>query len=355
LDDYELIAALVDADPTSRRRALKRIGAPDAPAYAEPMRERIAAALLDVAGNADKNVRNAAAWAFAGLARRSATGNRWLERAATSDVARVRFLAARAFRFLEQPWEPCPTAPFESLLPLLGDEVESVRWAAAGALSSRALSLARVPGEPHENEENIINRLVAATTDSSPTVRAAAVSGLGRSQNERAVRARLAGLRDRDRRVRLEASYANRDTAAIRALIEALDDEYVWVRNNAARTLGGLKARSAVPALLRKLESSRRDTRAEAALALATIGDLRAVEPLLALFERATTVEVRVPVAEALGRLGDERAVPVLTAALQDTGQERGRRVGDRPFYPLRRAAADALRRIEGTPPPRLP
>jgi HEAT repeat protein len=57
--------------------------------------------------------------------------------------------------------------------------------------------------------------------------------------------------------------------------------------------------------------------RAHAAIALGSIGDKRAFEPLLSVLENMNE-SIRGPVASALGELGDKRAVTPLIAALED-------------------------------------
>src|SRR5262249_51252874 len=79
------------------------------------------------------------------------------------------------------------------------------------------------------------------------------------------------------------------DVQAVPLLIECLHDEDVWVRKQAASSLGAL-------------------------------GDVRAVEPLI---ECLSDGELRRPAAESLGKLGDARAVQPLLAYLP-TFQRQG-------------------------------
>jgi HEAT repeat protein len=94
-------------------------------------------------------------------------------------------------------------------------------------------------------------------------------------------------------------------------LVEALRDRDIYVRQHALQVLErrGRRAREAVPALLAVLDDPR--LASPAALALGSIGEPRAREPL----ERALASpdpELAVAAASALGRLADARSFPAL-------------------------------------------
>ena len=67
------------------------------------------------------------------------------------------------------------------------------------------------------------------------------------------------------------------DVGAVDALIEALNDEAVGVRSNAAKALGAI---GDVDALIEALKDEKVDVRSNAARALVEMGDPRAVEAL---------------------------------------------------------------------------
>jgi HEAT repeat protein len=99
----------------------------------------------------------------------------------------------------------------------------------------------------------------------------------------------------------------------------------------------GLKRKGDIEALIRALQY-RDDTavRAEAAMALGKLGDLRAVEPLISTLQSDSDPYVRSVSATALGNLGDTRAQEDLLNALQGDTLEVGA------------AAGEALRKLGG-------
>lgn len=90
--------------------------------------------------------------------------------------------------------------------------------------------------------------------------------------------------------------------------------------------------------LLAALDDGHYAVRRDAALALGSIGDLRAVEPLQLLLITDPEEGVRAASAEALGLLVDDQAIPVLRAAVRDHA------------HSVRMAAALALARINWIP-----
>lgn len=103
----------------------------------------------------------------------------------------------------------------------------------------------------------------------------------------------------------------------------------------------------AVPALIEALQdkSNPLTRRWEAAKALGTIKDERAVEPLIKAMSDENEVIRRV-IAEALGRLGDTRAIPALKKALKDPKYYYDKRTGINRYY-TRESAAEALEKLE--------
>ncbi len=107
-------------------------------------------------------------------------------------------------------------------------------------------------------------------------------------------------------------------------LLAALDDPDWVVRMVAARTLGELKVREAVPRLIRLVEEETVDKRTDPAYfpkyrlremalyALGKIGDPAAMQACLDCMDIKEFYGVHRLAAEALGVMGDERAIPVL-------------------------------------------
>lgn len=90
------------------------------------------------------------------------------------------------------------------------------------------------------------------------------------------------------------------------------------VRRAAAAALGKLGNAAGVESLIGALDDDDPEMKKEVVHALATIGDPRAVAPLVEMATSDTEPEVRATAAEALGDLGDAEAVPVLLQVLRE-------------------------------------
>ena len=105
------------------------------------------------------------------------------------------------------------------------------------------------------------------------------------------------------------------DKRAVEPLIKALKkDEYREARLNAAQALGEINDTRAVEALIEALNDDYKYVVEYAAKALANLGDKRAVEPLLKILKKEGSYNHKV--VEALGMLGDKRAVEPLISAI---------------------------------------
>ncbi len=144
-----------------------------------------------------------------------------------------------------------------------------------------------------------------------------------------------------------------KDARAIALLIAALDDEAdrteaggYPLRRNAARALGKLSDRSAVPALIRSLESDDFYVREAAAQSLEMLGDVACVPKLLSMLNTPITsdisgVETEQPfdaVLEALGTLGAVAAIPHILPFLEH------------PIPRVKYAAARAMYQLSSEP-----
>jgi HEAT repeat protein len=164
-----------------------------------------------------------------------------------------------------------------------------------------------------------------------------ATEALGRLGDARASEPLIVALKDADRAVRQGAAKAlgRLRSTEIQPLIAILTERDKWRDaewRDAVQALGYIWQ---LPDLVR-LGNIDPKVRRRAAEALGTLGDVRAVEPLIAALQDGDKV-VRRRAAEALGRLGDARAIEPLIATLQ------------RKDSITRRQAHWALRRI-GTP-----
>jgi HEAT repeat protein len=221
-------------------------------------------------------------------------GKNRLRQALVDPSWRVRFAAARALVYIHDE-------AFAPLVPLLVDEIESVRWAAASTIAARQPW--DITEERRQLDPEVVLALLGALHDPAPTVRAAAIRGFEPGDGEEAYAALEAGLRDPDYRVRIWPSHVLRDQRAVLALIQVLDDPYLWVRVNAARNLGRLGDRRAVNPLIAQLRTRNRYMRGEAARALGALGDPQALGPMNALRDRSTSSWLREYISGALAEL----------------------------------------------------
>ncbi len=112
---------------------------------------------------------------------------------------------------------------------------------------------------------------------------------------------------------------------ALEPLIEVLVDEEAAVRANAAIALSDLGDTRAVGPLIARLKYESADVRANVVATLGDLGDARAVEPLIGrLMDKDENEHVRVHAAVALGQLGDARAVDPLIQRLEDRDESEG-------------------------------
>ena len=167
----------------------------------------------------------------------------------------------------------------------------------------------------------------------------------------------IANLHSQDYSLRYYAAwwvgrFRVKEPAAIAALIAALQEEseqtkigdYSLLRN-AARALGKLGDKQALPALIRCLECTDYYVREAAAQALEMLGDRDSIGPLMKLLDGGCVAAVRVPgkshlvqpydsVIEALGTLQATEAIPLISPFLEHS-VERVQYAAARAMYQL--------------------
>jgi len=124
------------------------------------------------------------------------------------------------------------------------------------------------------------------------------------------------------------------DVRAVQPLINALKDNDRRVRSSAAYALGNIGDIRAEQPLIDALKDNDKWLRESAASALGRIGDAKAVEPLIDTL-KDNDEWVRWRAASALGEIGDARAVEPLKQALKDKDES------------VRKAAKEALEKIQ--------
>ncbi len=169
-----------------------------------------------------------------------------------------------------------------------------------------------------------VEPLLAALQHANPSIRAGSVRALGWIQDPRAIQPLLSVMcRDESEDVRLLAQWAlvNIGEAVIEPLIRLLPnpEECLWVY--AAEALAKLGS-PAVEPLIAALGDERPQVRMVAATVLGHIGDLRAVEPLIALLQDADAgvqQEATAALSDMAARIDDDDLRGKVARALVDT------------------------------------
>jgi len=227
--------------------------------------------------------------------------------------------------------------------------------------------------------EQALPRLLAVLRDPNRDQRRTAAQSLGKIARKEAVPALVEALRDPDAGVRRNAAWAlgmigeaalgpdrsplasllfdpdpgvreaaamaiglTGDTqAGIELLLERLQEPATPadVKRLAAASLGGMEARTAVPALIKLLQDRDAHVRRWAVAALGEIADRQTVAPLCKVLTKDPDPGVRIEAAFRLGKFGGEAARPALAAALKDSNAD------------VRRLAEAALKELAGGSP----
>jgi HEAT repeat protein len=316
--------ALAEA-PRPANEAARRWLAASRPALAAAESRVVREALVAALGAPGARARAGAAWALGDLL--PEPGAEAALRTALAD--RSEAVAAAAARSLRA--RGGSSAVTAALLRALSHPAPAVRWAAADALATREVSPDWAPalrgalatpdgyvrnfaafavgrlGAPDEGTARELVRLVAETGDDDASAFAAALARQGPARD-----------------------------AALPGLVAALADGRPGARASAARTLGFLEAREAVPALAEALGDDEAAVRAQAALALARVGEGGDALPALRAALQDADPWVREEAARALGLLAkpDPALTDGLVAALADAAAG------------VRRHAARALARV---------
>ncbi|WGS51673.1 HEAT repeat domain-containing protein [Paraburkholderia sp. D15] len=162
------------------------------------------------------------------------------------------------------------------------------------------------------------------TSDVNADIRRAAVGALGFASASASASASTS------------TSSPESDTPTIAALLHALHDPVWQVREEAATTLGKLRALTALDALIAALDDDWWQVRLRATRALGVLGERRAALPIAALLTNAIS-NLRKEAALALGELRDPATLDALNHALNDADPD------------VRKAVRIALQQIEET------
>lgn len=185
-----------------------------------------------------------------------------------SDTPRVRARAAAALGDADPDHRDDAV---EALIPILDDLRAEIRAAAASSLGELGGDAA-------------VRALILVLDDGAPHVRQTAAIALGRIGNDVAFERLIEALADGPPDLRFQAATSLVEIDAERAraaLLEALDDDDDEVLGAVALGLGAIDDPSVCDRLAPLLENQRRDTRFDAAYALARLGDGRGIPVLV--------------------------------------------------------------------------
>ena len=198
--------------------------------------------------------------------------------------------------------------------------------------------------------------LDALPATDSPYARSPILRALSFYDDERVLDPLRAALSDPDEHVREVAAFAlayRGDPAALEQVL--LTPQRTAGTNDSARTLAQIGAPAIEPLIIALSDAARPEfARINAATALGEIGDMRALEPLIAAL-RDETPAIRLAAVGALGDLNDPRSVEALLAALDDDIPEVRRSAilalsaigGEGVFAALARIATDPIADVQ--------
>jgi HEAT repeat protein len=208
----------------------------------------------------------------------------------------------------------------------LKNENESIRRGAAMALGTA-------------DDKKAVEPLIQSLQDSDSLVRAESATSLGKINNASAVEPLIQALKDDDWQVQVSVRMAlvKIGEDGTTSLIKALDDDNNSIKWGAALALGGIRDPRAIEPLIAAFQKSDHDVRQTIGSALVSINKTCAVEPFLQILQdENASDEMRSDSAMALGKMGDERAIGALLQAMSDKESNE-----------LRLSAAKALKIIK--------
>jgi len=197
-------------------------------------------------------------------------------------------------------------AAFESLLKALDSPHDYTRSRAASALGKLG-------------DLRALNPLISLLRDGTDFVRWNAAEALGEIGDPAAAEPLGRTLLDKDRGIQWKATLAlsKMGEPGVQILLRALEAEGAYTRQDLIAALADLGEMRAVGPIVRALGSETKEVRWNAIIALGKLGDPLAVGPL-AEFLKDRDESFRGNAAKALGEIRDPSAVPSLLDALKD-------------------------------------
>lgn len=184
-------------------------------------------------------------------------------------------------------------------------------------------------------DERAVGLLLNAFEDENVYIRRMVAEALGKLGDISVLEPLIIALEDEDWLIREAVAKALQrlGEAAIEPLTKRLMDKRWVIRGESAKILGGLGDDRVLEPLLVALKDENSYVRSAAALGLGKLGNNQALESLLASFSDEN-IFVRVAATEALGELGDTRALELLVDSVKDESAS------------VRRAVAEALGKL---------
>ncbi|AKB52171.1 Phycocyanin alpha phycocyanobilin lyase [Methanosarcina barkeri str. Wiesmoor] len=179
------------------------------------------------------------------------------------------------------------------------------------------LGFFKEPEQVAQSEKPLINAL----GDSNPEVQEGAARSLGRLGSKEAIPSLEGLLQSKNKNLQVAAIEALGDIGdpeSVDALIATLEDEDWFVRENIVDSLVEIGDSRAIEPLISLLEDEKYKVRRSAAEGLGKFGDRKAVEPLLKALETEREEEVRRSEVMALGKLGGQQAMEGLSRISTD-------------------------------------
>jgi len=178
------------------------------------------------------------------------------------------------------------------------------------------------PDSKHNDPLSLTATLVELLHDSSPDVRRTAALSLGKIGHSAGTQGLVQALSDSDPLVREYSAWAlgqigeEVNTDAAMALVSALGDEHLTVKDSAAKALGNVGLRQPmIPLLLEGLTVGEVKSRRAVVQALMQLEGKEAYSSLLAAL-KDSDADVRQGAIAALGELGDRQVLPSLRKIL---------------------------------------
>lgn len=185
-----------------------------------------------------------------------------------------------------------------------------------------ALGFFKGPEETAQTEEPLINTL----GDSNPEVQEAAARSLGIIGSKKAVPSLEGLLGSKNQKLQIVAIDALRgikDPETVDFLIANLGCDDWFVRKDLVETLAEIGGSKAVDSLISSLGDENYQVRRSAADGLGKLGDRKAVGSLLKALESEREAEVRISEVRALGELGGPEAINGLSRITTDKDEYR--------------------------------